>query len=267
MLKKLVVGAGVAVLLLGLFFGRDAASYVSTAFGKARRHVRESVPVGFDIERARKLITSLDGDIEQNMTLIAREEVEVAKLTREVDTQKEQLARGKEQILRLNGDLQSGTASFVYAGRSYSAEEVKSDLSHRFARFRTMEQTASKLEQILHARERGLDAARQKLEAMLASKRQLEVDIADLEARQKLVEVHKATSDFNFDDSRLSRTKELIEEISTRIEVAERLVNSQGDYHAEIPLDEESTGAADISDQITDYFGEGRAEVEALVGR
>ncbi len=33
--KAMLVGAG-AVLLLGLLFGRDAASYVSTGFGRMR---------------------------------------------------------------------------------------------------------------------------------------------------------------------------------------------------------------------------------------
>ena len=68
-----------------------------------------------------------------------------------------------------------------------------------------------------------------------------------------MVEVAQTTSDFNFDDSQLARTKDLINEIQTRIDVAEKLVNSEGYFQDEIPLDEEpETG--DVAQEIADYF-------------
>jgi hypothetical protein len=54
-----------------------------------------------------------------------------------------------------------------------------------------------------------------------------------------------------------------LDDIRTRIDVAERLVTSEGALEGTIPLDEEAP--VDLIDQITDYFGEGREEVEALV--
>jgi hypothetical protein len=99
---------------------------------------------------------------------------------------------------------------------------------------------------------------------MLAAKRNLEVDIENLEARLKMVEVAQTTSDFNFDDSQLSRTKELLTEISDRIEVAERLVNADTNFHDRIPL-EEPDADRDIRKEVANYFGERRGEVESLV--
>ena len=89
------------------------------------------------------------------------------------------------------------------------------------------EATLGKLRQILAARESGLNAGREKLKAMQAAKTQLEVDVANLEARLEMVKVAQTTSDFNFDDSRLSRTKELVKDIGARIDVAEKLVNAE----------------------------------------
>ena len=57
---------------------------------------------------------------------------------------------------------------------------------------------------------------------MLAAKRKLEVDVEHLEARLKMVEAAQTTSDYAFDDSRLSRVKELITDLRTRLDVAER---------------------------------------------
>jgi hypothetical protein len=264
MLKRGFVLGAAAVLLLGLLFGR---THIKTAVGMARQTIKENVPVDFEIKRAREMIRGLAPEIERNMHLIAREETEVAKLERQVATAEEQLAKDRGDILRLKSDLEGASEVFVYAGRSYTERQVKDDLINRFDQFRTKEATTESLHRILTARQRSLTAARQKLEGMLAAKRQLEVDVENLEARLKMVEVAQTTSDFNFDDSRLARTKDLIAEIGTRIEVAERLVNADTRYLDRIPLDldESPDGERDISGEITNYFGEGRAEVEALV--
>ena len=261
--KALFVGAG-AVLLLGLLFGRDAASYISTTMGWVHQSVKDSVPVEFEIERAKKMIASLDGDIERNMTLIAREEVEVSKLVEQSAEQRDSLAKRRDDILRLTRDLESGSENFVYAGVSYSAKQVRDDLSNRFERFKVEEQTVDSLRKILDARKQGLSAAQEKLNSMLASKRQLEVDVENLEARLKMLEVAKTNSNFKFDDSRLSRTKQLIEDIEARLQVAETLVDSKGSRVGEIQLDGEEQ-ETDIVDEVTDFFGEGRSRVEALV--
>jgi chromosome segregation ATPase len=261
MLKKTIV-IGAAVLLLGLLFGR---THVKTAVGMAKQAVKDNVPVQFEIKRAREMIRGLVPEIEKNMHRIAREETEVAKLEKQVGKSEEQLTKDRDAILRLKTDLESGTEVFVYCGRSYSSRQVKDDLTHRFDQFKTKEATTDSLRKILSARQVSLKAAREKLEGMLAAKRTLEVDVENLEARLKMVEVAQTTSDFNFDDSQLSQTKELIAEISDRIDVAERLVNADTSFHDRIPLDETPEADRDIRAEVADYFGEHRTELEALV--
>lgn len=260
MLKKIVV-VGAAVVLLGFLFGR---SHIRTAVGMAKQAVKDNVPVQFEIKRAREMIKGLVPEIEKNMHVIAREETEVAKLEKQVANSENQLAKDRDSILRLKNDLDSGTEIFVYCGRNYNAKQVKTDLTHRFDQFKTKEATTDNLRKVLSARQSGLTAARAKLEGMLTAKRSLEVDVENLEARLKMVEVAQTTSDFNFDDSQLSRTKELIAEIGDRIEVAERLVNADTNFHDQIPLDEPSTDR-NITAEVSNYFGERRDEIEALV--
>jgi len=45
MFKKLIVTVAGAALLSVLFFGRDAASYLSTSFGWVKDSVKSQVPV------------------------------------------------------------------------------------------------------------------------------------------------------------------------------------------------------------------------------
>jgi chromosome segregation ATPase len=264
MLKKAVVlGAG-AVLLLGLFFGRDAFSYVATGWHKVHQKVHDSVPITFQIDRARQMIKDLDGPIAESARVIAREEVAVDRLQSQIEKNERELAKAESSIKRLNDDLKHGGSSFVYAGKSYSEKQVKTDLEHRFARFQTANETADKLRQICEARLKGLSAAREKYEAMLAARRQLEVDVENLEARMKLVEVAQTCSHVNVDDSQLARTKELIDDIGSRISVAEKMVGAEAQSQGEIKLDEE-VDSTDITQRVTDYFSTPDAEDGSLV--
>jgi chromosome segregation ATPase len=228
-----------------------------------RDGIKENIPIEVEIKRARDMISQLKPEIADNLRLIARWEVDVARLSKEVDTKSESLAKAKKDILRLKDDLQSGKTRFVYARKSYDADEVKQDLANRFKQFQTQEATMNKLEQVLTARQKNLEAARQKLDQMLAAKRQLEVEVENLQARLTMVQVAETSSRLSINDSKLSQTRQLLDEIGTRIDVAEKMVHVEGDLEGNIPLDSEAP--SDLVDQITDYFGEGRAEVESLV--
>ena len=120
------------------------------------------------------------------------------------------------------------------------------------------------LQKILDARRRGLTAAEDKLKEMIAAKLQLEVEVENLEARQKMVEVAKAASEFNIDDSQLSRTRELLSDIEARIEVDAQLVNADDFIPDEIQLDEPEENVS-ILDRITEYEdSQGTADSEEI---
>jgi hypothetical protein len=105
------------------------------------------------------------------------------------------------------------------------------------------------------AREKNLDAARQQLSTLLSARQTLAVDLQNLEAKQKLVDVAKATSEFSFDDTRLNQAKQLISDIRTRLDVQAKLANADVDVQVEIQLDDESP--TDITERVAAYFGLG----------
>jgi chromosome segregation ATPase len=260
MIKKGVFAAAGAVLLAVLLFGRDAASYVYTSASRVKDSIRGSVPVEFEIDRAREMVRELVPDIRRNMHVIAKEEVEIEKLTSQIAESEQKLEKQRADVLRLKSDIADNRGSYYYAGRSYTVEQVKTDLANRFERYKTNEATLESLRDILAARQQSLDAARQKLDGMLAAKRQLEVDVENLEARLKMVEVAQTTSEYNFDDSQLSRVKELMTDIRTRLSVAEKLVHADRQYQGEIVLEPETPD--DIVEQVTEYFGDLPEKIE-----
>jgi len=262
MIKKITVLGGGLLLLLSLFLGRDAFSYVSTSVGWMKNSVRDSVPVEFEIKRARRMVAELQPEIRRNMHLIAKEEVEVESLEKQVRQLDQRLTKDETEIMQLKSHLDAGKDYFEHAGFRYSNAEVQTDLANRFERYKTNDLTLDNLRKVLLSRRQSLNAARNKLEQMLAAKRDLVVDVENLEARQKMVEVAQNASDVNFDDSQLARTKGLIRDIRTRIEVAERMVHVETNFHDGIQLD--TPVAEDVADEVAEYFSHRVPGIEVL---
>jgi len=262
MIKKIIVTTA-AILLAGvIFFGRNTLGYIRTSLGYVHDSVQNSVPVGFEIDHARQMIQDLAPEVRKNMHMIAQDEVDLQRLEERIANSEAKLVKDKEQILRLKTDLTTGKDTYQYGGRNYSVAEVKTDLANRFERYRTAEATLTSLKQVRDARIKSLAAARQKLEGMLAEKRRLLVDVENLEARNQMIAAAQTTSSYQFDDSQLGRAKELVQNVKTRLDVREKLVNAESEYQGEIPLDKISP--QNIVDQVGDYFGEKKPDAKAV---
>ena len=214
-------------MLLGLLFGREGFSHVKTSLGWVRQSVRDSVPVDFEISRARQMIKDLDPEIHRNMHLIAKEEVEVKHLREQLAEAEKQLAKNRSDIERLTSDLKRGDSNFVYCGKHYTSKQVETDLTRRFEQYKVKEATLEQADAGSGRPRPGAGCRPREAEGHAGRQGPAQVDVANLEARLEMVKVAQSTSEFNFDDSRLSRTKELVRDISCRIDVAEKLVNAK----------------------------------------
>src|SRR5882757_2660848 len=249
--RAILVGTGLGLTSLVLF-GRDAASYVKTSYHRVTSTVQDRVPIDFQIDRAKQMVRDLDPEIRNSMHVIAKEEVALDQLNQQLAGNQDKADKEKKDILHLQADLGQNKSVYQYASHTYSCDEVKQDLARRFSRFKVADDTLASMKQMRDARQKNLDAAQQKLSAMINARRKLDVDVQNLEAKRKLVEVAQASSDYVFDDSQLARAKELINDIRTRLDVAAKLANADVSVQTEIPLNE--TAPADITDQVTQYF-------------
>lgn len=252
MLKKILLGSALTASAGGLLLGTSAYSYVKTGVHSLRDSVKDQIPIEVEIKRARELITDLKPEIASNLKLIAREEVEVAKLQREVNVKQTSLSKSKDSILKLKEDLQSGVRYVTYQGKKYSIEQVRQDLGDRFKHHQSLEATSEKLVKILDARERNLIAARRKLDEMLAAKRELEVQVENLQARLTMVQVAQAGNQFAVDDGAIGQVRQALDEIATRIDVAEKLA-SVVDEIGSVPV-EAQEHHEDLAERISAYF-------------
>ena len=259
--KSLIVAAGI-VLATVVLFGRNTLGYIRTSWGYVHDSVHNSVPVGFEIDHARQMIQDIGPAVHENMHVIAKEEVEVQRLEEQIGNLETKLAKDKEQLLRLKTDLAANKNIYEYGGRTYTVAEVKTDMANRFDRFKTSEATLASLKQVHDARLKSLAAARQQLEGMLSQKRQLQVEVENLEARNQMVAAAQTTSQYQFDDSQIGRVKELVSNLKSRLEVSEKMVNAETEFQGEIPLDKASS--QNIVDQVSDYFGDKKPDSKAV---
>lgn len=254
MLQKLLWSTA-GVTALGLFvFGEDAWSYLTTSVSTVRQAVKQEVPLEFEVQRARELVTQVDGEIRRCLRVIAEDEVNVDDLRKQIATQTEEHARQKEHVLQLRSDLKENRETYTYRGRAYTRGEVQQDLADRFHRYQLVEDTIKSRREVLVSREKALGAARKKLEAMLDGKEQLQVQIENLDARLKTLQAAQSASDVAFDESQVSRTRQLIQELNKQVEVRQKLLQGNGDTTGLIPLDAPELPNSEITQQIDTYF-------------
>jgi chromosome segregation ATPase len=184
--------AGVAgVGLLGaLIFGREMASYVRCSAKSVRTAVRDTVPVEFELQRARDMVEGIIPELQANIRLIAEEEVEIAALKKDIDQSESRLAGAKEQIADLRDTL-------------------------------AVQQVAT--------RERSLEAARQMLERARERKSHLEQQIEALVAQHRLLKAESVGTQLQIDGSQLAKAEKLIGQITKRLDVAERVLRHESD--------------------------------------
>lgn len=252
MVKRALVGGSAALLLSGLMFGRDAVSYVSTSAGWVKHSITDNVPVEFEIERAKKMINNLEPEVRRNKQLVVREEVALEHLQQQIDRLADKQKAEKSNLLTLKDGLQSGQVDIILAGQTYSRDQVNRDLTSRFERFKTNDETLFNLRRVLNARQQSLNAARNELEQMLGKRNQLVAEVAKLEARQTMVTVAQTSSEFNLDDSALARVSQLVRDVETRLDVTERMLAADIQFAEEIPLAQPES--EDISAQVSAYF-------------
>ncbi|MBI3861565.1 MAG: hypothetical protein HY290_06690 [Planctomycetia bacterium] len=257
MLKKALLGVAAVAVLSTLVFGRDVISYLKTAGSSARDAIKSEVPIEFEIQRARDLVTNLVPDIRKCMHVIAEEEVSVEHLNKDIARAETELGKQKDEILALRRDVDQGRSTYQYASRTYTSNDVKRDLACRFERFKSAETTLGSKRQILTAREKSVSAAREKLEGMLASKRDLEVQIENLDARMKTIQAAQTATSVQLDDSQLARAKKLISDLNKQLDVAQKMLDVDGKFSGLIQVDTTPVVPEDLSNQIDEYFGRG----------
>ena len=256
MLKKMVLGSLATTLAAGFLFGTDMFSYATTACSNVREAVKSEITPEFELSRIRNEIDKLMPEIREHMAIVAEQSVDLKDLQRDIEQKEKKLAKQKEAILALRGDLAGGSEKFTYRRVSYSRGEVEADLANRFTAFRTGEDALSRDQQILAAQSQTLRANQQKLDSMLGRKQNLSVQVSQLEARLKTIQATEAVNNIEIDDTKLAQVEGMIDELNHVLDVRESMIETEGNVLGRIPVEEEAQeDHVNVISEIDQHFG------------
>jgi hypothetical protein len=235
--KFVVLTAAGTLLVGGLLFGREVFSYIHSSANSVRVAVKESVPVEFQLRRAKDLVNDIVPEMHANVRLIAAQEVEIAALKADIDQSRRQINDERTRVAKLRDGLNTAHTSFTFGDYCYSRDQVKSDLARRFESLKEAEIVLAGKERLLENRSKSLTAAMQALERTRSQKALLESQIAALEGQNQLVKAASVGSGFEIDHSKLAQSEKLIAEIKKQLDVAERVLAHQSKFVQPIEVD------------------------------
>lgn len=264
MLFKKIALCSVAALGLGTFvFGRDVVSYITTFGQEVRETVKSNVSLEFEVKRAREMVENIVPKIHESYHVISEQQVDVEYIQKEINDKESSLQTQERAISQLNDDLKTGKNQFVYASHTYTSDEVKDDLARRFERFKTAKQALEHDKKVLAARKNTLASNEKILNALLNSKKDLEVKIEELDSRLKSLKAQEAISTINIDNSELTRAKKLISELNRKLDVKQKMLDSDAKFGDLIPVDTKPVSeisTRNITKEIDGYFNSHRPE-------
>ena len=249
--RSVIVVAGLS-LVGGLLFGKDVVSYVRSSAKSVRIAVKDSVPIEFELRRARDLLDEIIPEMHANIRLIAREEVEVAALNVDITKSEKSMEEEQMRIAKLRDALGKPQAQYCFGSKEYPRSYVKEDLTHRFERFKESELVLAGKRRLLTTRENSLQAAMWLLERTRARKRMLKDKIESIASQHRLIKAAAIGSHIQVDNSKLAQTEKLIAQIKKRLDVAERVLAHESQFVQAIPVD--AVDEEDLLTQVDEYF-------------
>lgn len=229
MIKKGVVGAALGAGALTLLFGTKGLHYARYAVQTVRANAQGAVPIDADIDSARRQVEALGPAIDQNKETLAKAEIDVEYLEREITETAKNLDGEKVVMSALRNHLSTGDIKLT-GGASYTTDEVKGDLARRFDHYKQVQRIVTEKQETLKLRKRAVVAGREQLDTMLAAKQALATKIEGIETRLKQIEAAAAQNEFSFDDSALARAKKSVSDLDKRLAVMARKAEYEGRY-------------------------------------
>ena len=253
MFKKLAIVTVGGLLVVGLLFGRNAWNYATVTWDSIQNSVNENIPIDTQIKAAKAQLENIEPEIKDMIVRIAKEEVGIDNLKTQIALAETKRDDAYAEVMSLRSHLDSGESQFVHNGSSYSNTRVREELRNQFEMLKNQEDTVGRLNEVLNHRQRGVIAARQNLEETVNQREELKVEIENLEARLKMVQVAETASRMSIDDSELSHTREMINKIKTRINVKEKIIDMGPQYQGGIPLNGKAN-VGDIESEVDSYL-------------
>lgn len=263
MLKKIAFAAVAVVAGLFILNSTHMGSYARTAWHKVKKTAKCQVPLEFQLESARNEIAQLIPDMKRHIDVVAQETQAVHRLRDDITLTRANLAEQKKNLLAMKEDLKKADVKILYGNRFYSADRVSQKLARDLASCQRCEKELESREQMLEAKQRALEAARDQLASMKTEKEKLEVLVATMEADLKTLRLAQTRSQFQLDDSRLSRIKQTLADIRDQMRAQQTASELTAEFlNDAIPVAQQNIVPSkdQVIKQVEAYLGDEKAD-------
>jgi chromosome segregation ATPase len=255
MIKKIAAGVVGAIVVGGIFFGKELPSYLRTAGTEVKSAVKGAVPMEFELKRAKELLSSIDPEINDAKTKVARQDVDIEDLKNKIAQRVDNLTKDRSELISRREELKTDKTTFLVSSKSYTRDQLENDLKTRLERVKTSEGTLNEEQKLLKRKESASEANRKKLDHMIKQKKELELKIEWLQARLEEVKASEDVSGVGIDDSEFDRVRTLVSDIDKELKVREKV--SEADATSTdglIPVETKSSPKG-VLDEVDAYLG------------
>lgn len=222
-----------ALMLVGvLVFGANFSSYVRTSARSVQEAVKDAVPIEFELRRARDLIDAILPQLQAQVRMIAEEEVEIANLELDIAKSLARVESERASIVAMRAKADTALVSVTVGKRELSRSQLVDQLHGRFERFKQSELALQSKQRLLQRRQESLSAALNMLAKTRDRKAELEQKVETLAANHRLVKASKIEAGRLMDGSGLASADQLLTQIQTRLDVAQRVLAYEQDLES-----------------------------------
>jgi chromosome segregation ATPase len=224
----LAVAVGVAVLA---WLSPKLISTIRYEAGQAVESVENAVPLETEIGRLRGEVRRLEADEQHYYDQVAHQAVGVDKLRKDVEDTTIGMDKQWKNIEAMRASLGDDVkASFRFGSRAYTRDEVTDQLARDFNSYQNCEKELNAKKELLNAGEKSLAASEDQLGALKGTRRDMEVELAKLEADLKLVRLKEAQSSMKVDDGEYARVRADIARLRDRVAEKQKALDYEGKF-------------------------------------
>src|SRR3954470_9581279 len=154
LVKYGIVTVASAALIGGVVFGTDLKSYLTSGSRILRTSVKDSVPIEFELARAKDLVNDIVPEMQANVRMVAQQEVEIAGLKDEITAARGSLETERTKLTKLRKCLDTQDVSFTMGDVTYTRDDVKRELARKLDLVREADVVMSGKDRLLQNRQK-----------------------------------------------------------------------------------------------------------------
>jgi len=223
MLKKLVVLAAVGFVAVSAVKATKIGSYIRSEIAALKEQAESNIPPEQEISRLRNEIKLLDKDLMTVVNQLAKEKVEVRDLKERADELRAKQSQDKELLQTRAEAIKKATEKAIeqvtFGDRKMTIMAAKAELEAGVRSYTTSQKTLDSIDATVSSREKVKESLEKQLGTLKNQKTDLAAAVDGLEAELTNLKLQQMESKYQTDDSRLSKIKEDIRALKTKMDI------------------------------------------------